>query len=164
MASHTQEELERKMLERVGILPKKPPIVSGIKAYVRAMRAHGYDEEPTILPAMIITDLLSDFVGASLVEKRPLIKRIEHLEKTIRDLKKEKETEEVFSKADLIYYKFKDELEKEHFGKIIAIDVDSEKIVGIGNSVLEAYSEAKKNSSKKQFSYRRVGFDFVHRL
>ena len=72
--------------------------------------------------------------------------------------------ERAFSKADLIYFKFKDELEKEHFGKIVAIDVDSEKIVGIGNSILEAYSEAKKNTSKKQFSYRRVGFDFVHRL
>ena len=177
MTAQTQDELERKMAERIGILPKKHRFVGEINPYARA---RGHIEELKVWPAIratdvpsdfvvasLATDVLSDFVLVSSMEKNPLVKRIEYLEKTIRDLMRahaQKEIEKVFSKADLVYYKFKDELEKEHFGKIAAIDVDSEKIVAIGNSILEAYSEAKKNSPKKQFSYRRVGFDFVHRL
>ncbi len=127
---------------------------------VRRLRADAQEEQFH----MLITNLISNIARTSLVEENPIEKRLKSLEKTIQDLKKEKGVKKTFSKADLIYYKFKDDLEKEHLGKIVAIDVDSEKIVGIGSSVLEAYSEAKKNTSRKQFSYRRVGFDFVHRL
>lgn len=146
MSSKTREEHERKMLQRVGILKKQSPL------------RHRVSMES------LMFDLVSHFVRTSLEEENPLVKRIENLEREVRELRKKREIAKVPSKADLIYLKFKEELEQEHFGKIVAIDVDSGKIVGIGSSILEAYSEAKKNTSKKQFSYRRVGFDFVHRL
>jgi uncharacterized protein YuzE len=108
--------------------------------------------------------LFSRYLQASMEEKDPVVERLEALEKEVNELKKEREIRTVPSKADTVYLKFKDSLEKEHFGKIVAIDIDSEKVVGIGSSVLEAYEEARKRSSKKQFSFRRIGFDFLHKL
>ena len=155
MSSETQEELERKLLQRVGILPKRTDIL--LKRTIFPSKESPYQSW---------LDFFSSFMRLSTFkeEKNPLVKRIEKLEKEVQELKKEKEIKRFPSKADLIYMEFKDELEKEHWGKIVAIDVESEKIVGVGNSILEAYYEAQKNTSKKQFSYRRVGFSFVHKL
>lgn len=146
MTSQTQEELQRKMLHRVGVVSGKFP----------------FHHEENMQRLML--DWVSHWARASQEEANPLLKRIEYLEKEVHALTRERQIKKVPSKADLIYLKFKDELENEHFGKIIAIDADSEKIVGIGNSILEAYSEAIKKSSKKQFTFRRVGSDFVHKL
>ena len=68
------------------------------------------------------------------------------------------------TKADLIYEKYRKELEREHFGKIVAIDTDLEKIVGIGYTILEAYKLAQKETGKNQFNFKRVGYDWVHEI
>ena len=68
------------------------------------------------------------------------------------------------TKADLVYERYREELEKEHFGKIVAIDTDSEKIVGIGYNISEAYKLAQKKTGKKQFDFKRVGYSYINRL
>lgn len=146
MASSTQEEKEREMLQRVGILHKKMS-----------------DTPDEFIYKMLISQL-ARFAIASVEEESPLEKRVRCLEREVENLKTKKEVKALPSKADLVYLMFKDELEKEHCGKIVAIDVESERIVGLGNSILDAYQEAREKTGKKQFSYRRVGFPFVHKL
>ena len=68
------------------------------------------------------------------------------------------------TKADLIYEAHKKELEREHFGEIVAIDIDLGEIVGIGKTIIEAYKQAKQKSSKGEFSYKRVGYSSVYKL
>lgn len=144
----SQKEVEMRMLEKVGVLPKKSSFMIGTPA----------------LQSMFQT--LSFFLRPSIEEGNPLVKRIERLERTVEELKGKKEmsARALWSEVDRVYLKFKGDLEKHHYGKIVAIDVESEKIVGIGNSILEAYYEAKKKASKEKFSYRRVGVNFEHRL
>lgn len=96
--------------------------------------------------------------------KSRLEKRVESLENEVRKLKGILMPKRRITKADSIYEKFREELEKEHFGKIVAIDIDSETVVGIGNTVLEAYNEGRKKSSRTKFSYKRVGYPYVYRL
>jgi len=154
MAFPIQEEFQKKMLEKVGVLPKpqrfprgKDPMDARIRLLVNVL---DYMRTPTISEKDMLTNAL---------------KRIEDLEKAVQELKKEEKIRKVPSKADFIYSKFKDYLEKEHFGKIVAIDVETEEIAGYGNSILEAYRDAtRKQTTKNQFAYRRVGFDFVHKL
>ena len=68
------------------------------------------------------------------------------------------------TKADLIYEKYRSKIEAENFGKIIAIDVDSEEIAGIGDSIIDAFKDARKHSEKGTFAYRKVGFPYVHKI
>lgn len=146
--SFQTEEQQREMLQRVGIMSKRKR---------RIQRDASLEMFRNLIFHLMRT-------STSVERENPLLKRIEKLEKTVEDLKSERKSRKLPSKADLIYLKFKEELEREHFGKIVAIDVESENIVGIGDSVLEAYHSAKKNISKNRFSYRRVGFPYVHRL
>jgi len=146
MVSSTEEEMERKMLRRVGIAPQKMSDTFDGLAY-KALRS-----------------LLSRYLITSVEEESPLEKRVKCLESVVEKLKTKKEVKALPSKADLVYLMFKEELEKEHHGEIVAIDVESEKIVGLGSSILEAYQKAKEKTGKKRFSYRRVGFPFVHKL
>lgn len=67
-------------------------------------------------------------------------------------------------KADQVYARFREKLEAEHFGKIVAIDTDLGEIVGIGDAVLDAYNKAKEKTSKTRFAFRRVGFPYIDRL
>lgn len=92
-----------------------------------------------------------------------LEKRVKALETKIAELEKRDLTFHP-TKADHIYQRFKEDLEQKHLGKIIAIDVEGEKILGIGDSVLEAYQDALQKTEKRQFTYRRVGRKFVHKL
>ena len=90
-------------------------------------------------------------------EIESLKKRVSELEKRVGLLRKP-------TKVDYVYSLFSDDLEKHHFGKIVAIDVESEKIVGIGDSVLEAYNKAVKETEKDQFDFKRVGFKHLHKV
>ena len=67
----------------------------------------------------------------------------------------------VRTKTDIIYDRFKKELELKYHGKIVAIDDDLEKIVGIGESVLEVYNKAVEETGKDQFNFRRVGYSYI---
>lgn len=60
-------------------------------------------------------------------------------------------------RADMVYQKFRQQLESEHFGKIVALDSEEGTVVAIGDTVLDAYNEAKKRSRKERFSFRKIG-------
>ena len=93
----------------------------------------------------------------------PLEKRVEKLEKLTQELRQSQKGTRKLTKADHVYEVHKDKLEAEHFGKIIAIDTEEGKIVGMGDSVIAAYNDARKNSSKTEFAFRRVGYSYVYR-
>jgi len=58
-----------------------------------------------------------------------------------------------------IYEENKADLEKSYLGKIIAIEVESREVAGVGESVEEAYATAVKRHPKSPFYFRRVGED-----
>lgn len=66
------------------------------------------------------------------------------------------------TEADRVYELFREELEKEYFGKIVAVDTDSKQIVGMGDTLLEAYNNAKEKTGKDQFDFKRVGYKYIH--
>jgi len=68
------------------------------------------------------------------------------------------------TRVDYVYDLFKEELEKKHFGRIVAIDTDSDKIVGVGDTILEAYDKAKEKTGKDRFDFRRVGYRYIHKV
>lgn len=99
------------------------------------------------------------------VEEVSLRKRVKLLEahckmisKKLQEIEKWQEIRKKPTESEQIYAEQKNELEKEYFGKIVAIDNTTKKIVGIGNTIIEAYYDAKKNTSKDKFSYIRVGY------
>lgn len=96
--------------------------------------------------------------------KSGLEKRVESLENELRKLKSILTPKREVTKADSIYEKFKEELESKYFGKIVAIDIESGTIAGVGDSILEAYEKAKLKSPQSKFSYKRVGYAYVFRL
>lgn len=100
----------------------------------------------------------------SVLKENLLEARVKALEKEVRGLKGKVLICEEPTKSDLVYEKYKEELEKNDFGKIIAIDTEKEEIVGIGDSILEAYRQAVKKSSKKTFAYKRVGYGYLHKI
>jgi hypothetical protein len=105
------------------------------------------------------------WVSAQRELNRPTLEdRVETLEKQVQQLMHKNTETEKPSKVDAIYKMFKDELEKTCMGKIVAIDIGSKKIVGIGSTIIEAYKDARKNSEKQKFSYKRVGSPYVYRL
>lgn len=60
--------------------------------------------------------------------------------------------------SEIIYQEHKEELEQKFYGKIVAIDNAERKIMGVGDTILEAYDNARKVSEKDKFSYIRVGY------
>jgi len=67
-------------------------------------------------------------------------------------------------KVDIIYEEYKAELEATYYGKIIAIDLESKKILAIEDNILNAYKEAKKQSDKNKFGYKRIGYNSIYRM
>ena len=60
-------------------------------------------------------------------------------------------------KGEEIYDENKKKLEKAFLGKIVAIEIESRDVAGIGESLDEAYEKAVKKYPKKQFYFRKVG-------
>lgn len=60
-------------------------------------------------------------------------------------------------KGEEIYEDNKGELEKEHLGKVVAIEVESRTIAGIGENLDEAYEAAIKKHPGKRFYFRKIG-------
>jgi len=60
-------------------------------------------------------------------------------------------------KGEEIYEQNKEKLEKIHLGKIVAIEIESGAIAGIGSTLDEAYEKAIKKHPGKKFYFRRVG-------
>ncbi|MHA1431703.1 MAG: hypothetical protein ACTSRV_15125 [Candidatus Freyarchaeota archaeon] len=125
----------------------------------------------SIIQSLLIRHFTTDKPVDITNEIISLKKRVLELERILKERNTELETlkkrvggKRKPTKADYVYELFKEELEKEHFGKIVAIDTELKKIVGIGDTVLEAYRQAKKNTGKDQFDFRRVGYSYIHRV
>ena len=60
-------------------------------------------------------------------------------------------------KGEEVYEKNREKLEKVYLGKIVAIEIESGAIAGIGASLDEAYEVALEKYSGKKFYFRKVG-------
>lgn len=149
---------------------KKWGVISG--TYFRPTPTNIPKHELIIDPQLIFRNWAQNYSRAIAFRKdKTTLQKVNSLEATCRELRNRVQKLETLTnsgmestKADVVYQLFKDELESKYVGRIVAIDVDSEEIVGIGDSILEAYKEAKKHSSKATFAYRRVGSAYVHRI
>jgi len=56
-----------------------------------------------------------------------------------------------------VYSKNKDKWEKAYLGKIIAIEVESKELAGVGENLDEAYENALKNCPNRHFYFRKIG-------
>ena len=63
----------------------------------------------------------------------------------------------IVTKGEEIYKENEEKLERAYLGKIIAIEIESETIAGVGESLDEAYENALKKYPCKQFYFRKVG-------
>ena len=60
-------------------------------------------------------------------------------------------------KGEEVYEENREKLEKAYLGKIVAIEIESRDVAGIGTSLDEAYEEAIKKYPKEEFYFRKVG-------
>jgi len=60
-------------------------------------------------------------------------------------------------KGEEIYEENRERLEKAYLGKIIAIEIESGTVAGLGENLDEAYEEALKKYPGKKFYFRKVG-------
>jgi len=59
--------------------------------------------------------------------------------------------------GEKVYSENKDKWERDYFGKIIAIEVESKELAGVGDTLDEAYENALKKHPNKRFYFRKVG-------
>jgi len=59
--------------------------------------------------------------------------------------------------GERIYEENREEWEKAFYGKIIAIETESEQMAGVGESVDDAYQKALKKYPGRRFYFRKVG-------
>lgn len=62
-------------------------------------------------------------------------------------------------KGDKIYERHKSELEKNHLGKIVGIDIDEEKVIGIADSIDEIRKILHNSESSGKKRIRKIGLD-----
>lgn len=128
------------------------------------MRKWGiFKDEPSDI--MIDSSLLLSPSGLGrLLRAEPVdvISEIKDLKSRVRELERRVGKRREITKADIVYERFRKELEETQFGKIVAIDMESEEIVGIGDTVLEAYNMAQEKTGKDQFDFKRVGYKYVY--
>ena len=60
-------------------------------------------------------------------------------------------------KGEEIYEENKEKLEKVYLGKIVAIEIESGTVAGVGDTLDEAYEEAVRKYPRKKFYFRKVG-------
>lgn len=121
------------------------------------------EHEDTLIHTLFI-DWFDRFAIAKPTETIDVQGEIRQLKKRVSELESRVGGKMEPTEADYVYRLFKEELEKEHFGKIVAIDTDLKEIVGIGNTVLEAYKIAKEKTGKDQFDFRRVGYKYIYKV
>ena len=66
--------------------------------------------------------------------------------------------------GERLYDLYKSELEKEHFDKVVAFDIESGTVAGIGDTVSDAYNQARKKLGEKQYYFKRIGRKYLFRL
>lgn len=156
------ERLRQKM-RKWGILRKEKHSI--LLPFLQVAKELGIDEEVdhsfpnynTLVESLLLSTMLHKREIDISREVLDLKKRVQELE--IRVGKRRTPT-----KANQVYELFKEELEKEHFGEIVAIDTELKQIVGIGDTLLEAYNNAKKRTGKDQFDFQRVGYKYIHKV
>ena len=97
-------------------------------------------------------------------EIRVLKSEVARAHTRIRELERRVGGKREITKADIVYEYFRKELEETQFGKIVAIDTELEAVVGVGDTILEAYNVAKENTGKDQFDFKRVGYKYIHKV
>jgi len=117
-----------------------------------------------IISALLPSRRFGRFLRSEAIEAIDVMAEIRDLRSRVRDLERRVGGKREFTDADYVYELFKEELEKKHFGRIVAIDTESKKIVGIGDTILEAYNDAKEKTGKDQFDFRRVGYKYIHKV
>lgn len=167
----TQEEIPEKLLRekmKKWLMLKEEkadhmlPIIWPFRQSMKELEI-AEDVDLTFLNDSVLMELLllsakpREFVMDVTEEVLDLKKRVSELESRVG--KKRRPT-----KVDFVYELFKDELEREHFGKIVAIDTDLEEIVGIGDTILKAYNDAKEKTGKEEFDFKRVGYRYIHKV
>jgi hypothetical protein len=55
-------------------------------------------------------------------------------------------------------------LEEQFMHKVVAVDVKSEKLVAVGDTVEEAYEKARSKTKSRNLYFRRVGRDYLLRV
>ena len=61
------------------------------------------------------------------------------------------------TKGEEIYEENKEKLEKAYLGKIVAIEIESGTVAGVGDTLDEAYEKASRKRPGKKFYFRKVG-------
>lgn len=129
----------------------------------KKMRGWGIPvDEPT---SNVMTLYHSSGFGRFLrAEPIDVISEIRDLRKRVYELEKRVGGKREPTEADFVYELHKKELEENYFGKIVAIDTELGEIAGKGDTILEAYNEAKERTGKDQFDFKRVGYKYIHRV
>jgi hypothetical protein len=104
------------------------------------------------------------FLRAKPVEVIDVTSEIKALKSRVRELERRVGGKREITKADIVYERFRKGLEETDFGKIVAIDTEREEIVGKGDTILEAYNEAKERTGKDQFDFKRVGYKYLYEV
>jgi hypothetical protein len=93
-----------------------------------------------------------------------LVGEVDKLQAELAKLKNKGVKKRPLKPADRIYNRIKKEYETEHFGKIIAIDVHLKRVVGIGDTLDDAYEQAVEETGREQFDFKRVGYSYLYKL
>jgi len=64
---------------------------------------------------------------------------------------------DIANRGEEVYRKLRSELEKSHMGKVVAIDIVTGAIAGIGDDINQAYMSARKKYPNRAFYFRKVG-------
>lgn len=94
-------------------------------------------------------------------ENTRLRTELSHMRAELRTLSKQ--SEPVMTVAEQTYAKLRPQLEDLR-GKYVAIDTESQKVVGVGDSLAEARKDAMAKTGRKQFYFRRVGQRYLFRI
>jgi len=118
----------------------------------------------------IITHLFQRF------PEQEVVSRPEQLEKELKQLRKEltqikgqfkqtsKKIEPKMTRGESIYEELLSSL-SEYDGKIVAIEEEHKEVAGVGDTIEEAYANAKKRfPDVNKFYFRRVGEDYLIRI
>ncbi len=97
-------------------------------------------------------------------ELEHLIKEQRRLSRRVAQLEAELTPKPLKTHGEEVYEKLRIELGAELSGKIIAIDTEERKVVGKGDTLIEAYNDARSKSDKKQFYFRRVGKSYLFKV
>ena len=120
------------------------------------------DEKYINIPEFLNVNVHNWFINPEIYVSKDI--EIEHLKKRILMLENMVGLNIKPSRVDLFYDKLKDDFKEKYHGKILAIDLENEKILAIENNILNAYKKAKEKSKKEKFGYKRVGYKSIYTL